>query len=1018
MKFRSIFPVFVTSVFFGVIFFVQVPSTFAATFIVNSTLDSSDVLPGDAVCDDGSGNCTLRGAIEETNALAGADTVNFNIGGGGVQTFTPNSPFPQIIDTVSIDGTTQPNYANTPLIEISGSNIIISATGLDFDVNSNNVVKGLCIHSFTGFGLVFNQSTDFNTVSHNFIGVDPSGTIFQPNTLAGIYLNDSMNNVLNDNLVSASVTSIFLYSSSNNRIQGNKIGTNISGTAGFQIYPGSGIRLYNNSLNNIIGGANLGEGNLISSFGTGIEVSNHSDNSSIQGNYLGTDITGTQPIANSMGIYIADSINTYIGGANLGEGNLISSSTGVAININFMAQNTHVYGNKIGTDLTGTVSLSNYAGIWIFSDNNIIGGTNLGEGNLISGNNQDGIGIYSNHNLIQGNKVGTDITGTSAISNYIGINIHFSQNNSITSNNLISGNTFCGIFGSDISQSSIQGNKVGTDINGNTSLPNANGIFLSYSYQNIIGGLTNLERNIISGNTSAGITIMGSSTNTTVQGNFIGTNNSATGAVPNGFGVVIDNAQSNTVGGSVLGSKNIISGNFGDGIAIQNNASQNIVEGNNIGTDISGTLALSNLYNGIHFNGSSPQNTIRNNLISGNKQTGVFIDSNSNNNQIFGNKIGTNLAGTASLQNQAGIGIVSSNNNQIGSSNPLESNLISGNLVHGIFLKQSDYNAIEGNIIGTDISGVFAIGNGNTGVFVIGGNNNHIGGNTLTEGNLISGNGKSGIQLGFNSTFNQISENKIGTDINGNVSIFNKENGILINENSNQNNVSRNLISGNQQDGIFISTNANNNIVQKNLIGTNDVGASAVPNGFAGIRILDASSNIIGGTNVNEGNTIAFNKEAGVTVIQRTGTAIKNPIRFNSIFSNNTLGIDLGNNAVTGNDNKDPDTGANMLQNYPKVTGALRVNANSLQVSSTFNSNPNTTFQVDIYASPTADPSGFGEGKRYLGSTTVITNAQGNVPPALPLVLAVPVQIGEYVSMTATDPTGNTSEFSNAKVVN
>src|SRR2546426_9701517 len=92
----------------------------AATFTVNSTADTTDAAPGDGVCDDGGGACTLRAAIEEANAHAGADTIAFSIG-SGVQTITPGSQLPAILEPVTIDGTTQPGFAGEPIIELDGS---------------------------------------------------------------------------------------------------------------------------------------------------------------------------------------------------------------------------------------------------------------------------------------------------------------------------------------------------------------------------------------------------------------------------------------------------------------------------------------------------------------------------------------------------------------------------------------------------------------------------------------------------------------------------------------------------------------------------------------------------------------------------------------------------------------------------------------------------------------------------------------------------------------------------------
>ena len=93
----------------------------AATFTVDSTGDGGDSNTGDGICNDGTGNCTLRAAIEQANASAGADVIHFDIGGGGVQTITPGSSLTFVMDPVTIDGTTQPGFAGSPIIELDGS---------------------------------------------------------------------------------------------------------------------------------------------------------------------------------------------------------------------------------------------------------------------------------------------------------------------------------------------------------------------------------------------------------------------------------------------------------------------------------------------------------------------------------------------------------------------------------------------------------------------------------------------------------------------------------------------------------------------------------------------------------------------------------------------------------------------------------------------------------------------------------------------------------------------------------
>ncbi len=167
MKFRYIL-LFTPFIVLALFLFSSSPAS-AATFTVNSTLDTSDVNLGDGVCGTGSGVCTLRAAIEEGNAFLGADSVFFNIGGGGVQTIAPNTAFPMIVGTLMIDGTSQPGYTNNPLIVVTGGNISGWVHGFEFDVSNGNGVKGLCINSFSDYALVFRDSTDNNIIENNFL---------------------------------------------------------------------------------------------------------------------------------------------------------------------------------------------------------------------------------------------------------------------------------------------------------------------------------------------------------------------------------------------------------------------------------------------------------------------------------------------------------------------------------------------------------------------------------------------------------------------------------------------------------------------------------------------------------------------------------------------------------------------------------------------------------------------------------------------------------------------------------
>jgi hypothetical protein len=314
---------------------------------------------------------------------------------------------------------------------------------------------------------------------------------------------------------------------------------------------------------------------------------------------------------------------------------------------------------------------------------------------------------------------------------------------------------------------------------------------------------------------------------------------------------------------------------------------------------------------------------------------------------------------------------------------------------------------VQGNYIGTDATGTVAIGNGD-GVYLTG-SNNVIGGTAAGAGNLISGN--------FNGVYivgggeNLIQGNRIGTDASSTTPLANVIGVVVAGP---ENTIggpavgAGNVISGNDLYGVFVG--AGDTAVQGNLIGTDGTGTGPVGNGGDGV-ILDSPDNVVGGTAAGAANTIAFNGGAGVGVPR--ADAFNNAIRGNRIHSNAGLGIDLGSNGgtdgVTPNDPGDADAGPNQLQNFPVLSVALA--GGSTRVSGTLNSSADTTFTVDFYASAEADPSGYGEGARYLGSAVVTTDAAGNVGFQATVGATTP---GEVVTATATDPAGNTSEFSAA----
>ena len=240
---------------------------------------------------------------------------------------------------------------------------------------------------------------------------------------------------------------------------------------------------------------------------------------------------------------------------------------------------------------------------------------------------------------------------------------------------------------------------------------------------------------------------------------------------------------------------------------------------------------------------------------------------------------------------------------------------------NGILLLTSDNHAIEGNFIGTDVTGTMPRGNRSAGVQVGDAINNIIGGTTPAARNVISGN-VVGVGIGgIFSTGNQVLGNYIGTDATGGTALPNGLAGVGLHS-GRSNTIRSNVISGNSRYGVGLAGGTVGNQVIGNLIGTNATGTAALGNSHAGVFITDnAANNRIGGTTAGAGNTIAFNGRDGVILgsdlefLLPPGTG--NVILSNSIFSNTGLGIDLDTDGVTPNDAGDGDSGANNLQNFP-----------------------------------------------------------------------------------------------------
>ncbi|MBN2415726.1 VCBS repeat-containing protein, partial [bacterium] len=581
--------------------------------------------------------------------------------------------------------------------------------------------------------------------------------------------------------------------------------------------------------------------------------------------------------------------------------------------------------------------------------------------------------------------------------------------------NRFSGN---GIYIQYNGSKTIQGCYIGTDTTGTVNQGNGGGIVIENVGGNTIGGTSSVLRNTISGN-SIGIYIAGSSaTGNLIQNNFIGTDVTGTDDLGNTqSGIRLESgATGNQIGGTSSGMRNIISGNDQYGIHLLSSDSNTIL-GNFIGTDSTGTSAIGNTTHGIYIYNSA-SNTIggtatgAGNVISANGGTGtaynIYVDeSNSDNNKIWGNYIGMDVGGTFLLgpTSQTGIMIKDGTGNHIGSNTSSSRNIISTTGT-GIRLYNCSGNFIRGNYIGTNAAGTVAIASTGIGIyFISNATANTIGGDASGTGNVISGWGD-GIYINSGCNSNTIQGNLIGTDADGDEILSNTGNGIRIQSNSNtvggSTSLTRNVISGNGSNGIWIFSGGSNTI-QGNYIGTDSSGTEDLGNTGPGI-LISGSSNEIGGSGSGEGNLIAYNGGDGIDASSGTGNLLSR----NAIHSNSGLGIDLGSNGVTANDAGDSDTGANNLQNYP-VIDSVAIDANTT-IYWQLHSAPSTTYIVEFFYSSSPDPTGYGEGKSYLGTDGTTTDGSGNAAGEISIFSSIPE--GSYITATATDPSDNTSEFS------
>jgi uncharacterized delta-60 repeat protein len=907
------------------------------------------------------------------------------------------------------------------------------------DANEGNVIAG---STWDGITTWFGGAPNL-VVAGNLVGTDATGKYALPNGLNGITLitdmvgacvgtnADGVSDELERNVFSGNGRYGVMFwgsGSTQHVIAGNYIGTDLTGLFALG-NADDGVHIEGGANGNTIGGNTTAARNIISgNNGDGVEITGAGTNNNVvAGNYIGTNDAGNATIPNGHGIAVnGGAANTLIGGGTAGTGNLLSGNRfgGIA---NDGAVSTVIAGNYIGLNAAGTAALPNSVGIycgWGSTDTRI--GTNgdgindAGERNVISGNPVGSMyiqGVGTMRTVVAGNYIGTNAAGDAAI------------------------------VGGMVVQNGATNTRIGTD--GSNDPFNVN------------------ERNVISSNALEISVSHSGTTGTVIAGNYIGINAAGTATINTGniavlvwYGASDSRIGTNGDGIADVEERNVISIRDGSGVFLTNRywdgssapTTRNVIAGNYLGTDATGTIALGMGPNaagtGVSFwdgasgnrvgtDGNGVGDLAERNLISGNGDWGVIIaNPGSDSNIIAGNYIGTDASGTAAVANGAqGIWIVNGpKNNVIGTNgdgvgDAVEGNLISGNGPQGVLVTGvgSDGNVIAGNMIGTSAAGTTALGNLD-GIWIgAGARFNRVGTNAdgvsdALERNVISGNRRIGIVLSDAGTdSNVVAGNFVGLNAAGTSAVPNRQfagiwlqagarnNRIGTNADGIRDSIERNVISGNAADGlVLVSSGTTGNIVAGNFIGTDSTGALELGNLLNGVKIYaGASNNTVGGTAAGAGNIIAHNGGAGVLILDSGSTG--NQIRGNSIHSNGGLGIDLGGNGVTLNDAGDGDTGPNALINFPVVTSAT--NGAATLVSGTFESAGTGPFTLEFFASTTPDGSSHGEGSRFIGATTVASAGGFNATLSA-------TSTGEWITATVTDAQGNTSEFSLAFLTN
>jgi parallel beta-helix repeat protein len=768
----------------------------------------------------------------------------------------------------------------------------------------------------------------------------------------------------------------------------------------------------------------------------------------------------------------------------------------------------------IGTDAAGTMALGNQGdGILIEggTPNNIIGGSQAGDGNVISGNLGNGIEIQPrspfappsslNGNFIFRNFIGTNAAGNAGLGN--GGNGIFIQGDPdattqltrpdligdpFKGGNVISDNGGDGIliqgFFTPVSGTTnnvIQSNLIGTDAAGQIALGNSgNGVEIVGSPRNVIGGVTPLRGNLISGNTLKGIAISGQDSDSNqVESNSIGLSLDGTSALPNlGDDIFIDNAPNTGIGGlngegnKLAGSKNGITaqGSLAKGLTIEGN----FLGKDGLGVQFSTGIKLVSTGPDVFIKGNALFNVLDTNIDAFFQADGKYTFSGNIFNRgqfVPEGLVGANIA----LADGLTATIDYDNNTDIHDATGLKATEGVGGTVNWTVFNNMQKLGDNGARFDFRTSGIKSFANDHweedttgdffytttlgpgtamtlqmNGEFFLSGGGSGLTGNASVSGtatliqNIVAltgtGNNGDGVSIvALVSAGGKIKTNMSNWDVeaNGGIGVGLRKGSTVI---GTEWTFTDGLLRGNKKGGFLLYLDPFAVIRNTKILGNTGAGAKVAGSGdpeFIGCDIegntdgIDCVDQSI--TTIDSGNTISGNTGAGVLVegtaqatifgntitgngdgVVVTSTGTGTTIEDNSIFGNAGLGIDLGGDGVTPNHAGGPIPGPNHLQNYPVLTSAV-TDATGTMIDGTLNSAANQNYTLRFFSNSAASPSGFGEGEVFIGSAVVSTDSNGNVSFAFQTTS--PVSPGRFISATATDAAGETSEFSADLVV-